>query len=275
MFPEGPRWRDGALWFSDQLGGVVRRLVEGGSGDRDGDGGSSGDGVTVVARLEHPSGLGFLPDGALLVASMSERTVLRIAGEQVSVHADLSDRAKHLNDAYVDEHGRVYVDAYASGWRSGELLLIDERGEVSVAAPDVDYPNGVAVTPDGSTLLVSETYGACVSAFDVGPDGGLSNRRVWAALPDRAPDGLCLDAEGAAWVACFRSGEFVRVREGGEVTDRLTVEGRWAMACALGGDDGRTLFLCSAETDGDRYHRGESVGHLEAVRVDVPGVCRP
>jgi sugar lactone lactonase YvrE len=260
-FPEGPRWRDGVLWLSDQLGGKVRRIV--------------GEQVDVVAEIERPSGLGFLTDGSLLVASMSTCQVLRVDGNNVKVHADLSAHAAHLNDMYVDKQGRAYVDAYGEDWNAGDILLVDGERPVHAAAKQLAFPNGVAVTPDGSTLLIAETFGACITAFDVAGDGSLSGRRVWAPLPDRMPDGLCLDAEGAVWVASYLTGEFVRVREGGEVTDRHTVDGRWAMACALGGDDGRTLFLCSAETDQDSYFRGEAVGHLETVWVEVPGVGRP
>jgi sugar lactone lactonase YvrE len=262
-FPEGPRWHDGALWLSDQLGGGIHRVDAAG-------------GVTTVATVERPSGLGFLSDGSLLAATMANCRVVRVspAGE-VTEQVDLSAHGAHLNDMFVDDLGRMYVDAYGEDWNAGDLLLVD-GGEVRVAAGGLAFPNGVTTTPDGATLLIAETFAAQITAFDVAPDGGLSGRRVWASIPDKAPDGLCLDAEGAVWVASYLQGEFLRVREGGEITDTLTSPpGRWAMACALGGDDGRTLYLCSAETDQRGYFEGRAVGHLETVRVEVPGVGRP
>jgi sugar lactone lactonase YvrE len=260
-FPEGPRWRDGALWFSDQLAGVVRRL--------------RGSDVDVVAEVDHPSGLGFLPGGDLLVATMNDRRLLRVRGRDVRVHADLSVHAARLNDMYVDPVGRAYVDAYGEDWHAGDLLLVTTDGRVTVAAKSLEFPNGLAATPEGSTLLVAETLAAKITAYDVAADGALSGQRTWASLPGCTPDGLCLDAEGAVWVGDYRSGEFLRVLAGGRVTDRLRVPGRWAMACALGGDDGRTLFLCTATTDQRSYLRGEAAGCLSAVHVAVPGVGRP
>jgi sugar lactone lactonase YvrE len=262
MFPEGPRWHDGALWFSDQLGGTVRRLDDDGT-------------LRVVLEIDRPSGLGFRADGSLLAATMATAEVVRVHDGVVKDRVPLGAYASHLNDMYVDPSGRAYVDAYGDDWSAGDLLLVEPDGSVTVAAKELAFPNGVAVTPDGTTLLVSETMAARITAFDVGADGMLSNRRVWAALPDRAPDGLCLDADGAVWVASYLTGEFLRVCEGGEVVDHLEVPGRWALACALGGADGRTLFLCSAETDQERYFAGDAIGHLEKCRVDVAGVGRP
>jgi sugar lactone lactonase YvrE len=258
-FPEGPRWHDGALWFSDQLGGAVRRLVGTGADTR----------VDVVAEISRPSGLGFLSDGTTLVASMDTCQVLRIdAGGAVSVHADLSAYGKHLNDMYVDARGRAYVDAYGDDWSAGDLVLVHPDGTVTgPAATGLAFPNGIDTPDGGATLLVAETFAACITAFDVAADGSLGNRRVWASLPDRVPDGICVDGDGSLWVASYATGEFVHVREGGEILDVITVEGRWAMACAIGGASGRTLFLCSAETDQERYFAADAVGHLETVEL--------
>jgi sugar lactone lactonase YvrE len=139
----------------------------------------------------------------------------------------------------------------------------------------LQYPNGVAITPDGATLVISETFGGVLTAFAVSADGTLTDRRGGRASWRANPDGLCIDAAGDVWVASYLNGEFLRVREGGEVRQRLTFPGRWAMSCALGGADGQSLLLCSAETSQDDYFRGQSVGHLDVVRVDTPGVARP
>ena len=145
-----------------------------------------------------------------------------------------------------------------------------------MVARDVVYPNGITTTPDGTTLLVAETFGGRITAFDGRSRRHVGARRTWAELPAGAhPDGLCLDANGDVWVASYLAGEFLHVREGGEVLDRVSFAGRWAMSCCLGGDDGRSLLLCTAETTQDDYFAGRSVGHLDVVRVDVPGVERP
>jgi sugar lactone lactonase YvrE len=264
MFPEGSRWHEDDFWFSDQLGGRIHRVN--GSGRHD-----------VVGALEHPSGLGFRPgDSGVLVALMHTTEVVLIGGAEPAAQvADLSSLALYLNDMFVDPSGRAYIDAYGEDLRDSGLILFVPGGEPRRVADGLAMPNGVAATPDGSTLLVSETLGARITAFDIAGDGSLSNRRAFAELPGRAPDGLCLDAEGAVWVGCYLSGEFIRVKQGGEITDRISRPGRWTTACALGGADGRTLLLCSAETDRRRYFAGEAVGHLETCQVGVPGVGRP
>ena len=266
-FPEGPRWRDGAWWVSDQLAGTVHRVYEAG-------------GTECVVEIDGPSGLGFLPDGALLVACMNDPRLVRVDVDVAGAHEliDLRALAGHLNDMVVTPEGRAYVDVYDDHFdqRSHRLVLVTPERDVSVVAGDLAYPNGVTTTPDGTTLLLAETFGGRITAFAVDADGALADRRTWAELPDGAhPDGLCLDANGDVWVASYLVGEFLHVREGGEVLDRLTVAGRWAMSCCLGGDDGRSLLLCTAETTQDDYFAGRSMGHLDVVRVDVPGVGRP
>jgi sugar lactone lactonase YvrE len=264
-FPEGPRWRDGSWWISDQLGGTVHRVDESGAVER-------------VLEVDAPSGLGFLPDGSLLVACMNDPRLVRVhAGGTAEEVVDLRGAAKHLNDMVVASDGRAYVDAYDDHFdrSSHRILMVTAEHDVCVVADDVAYPNGITTTTDGTTLLVAETFGARITAFDVERDGSLGRRRTWAELPDAHPDGLCLDANGDVWVASYLAGEFLHVREGGEVVDRVAVPGRWAMACCLGGDDGRSLLLCTAETSQDDYFAGRSVGHLDVVRVDVPGVGCP
>jgi sugar lactone lactonase YvrE len=264
-FPEGPRWRDGTWWVSDQLGGTVHRVDAAGAHER-------------VLEADAPSGLGFLPDGALLVACMNDPHLTRVDQHGAEEVVDLRPLAAHLNDMVVTPEGRAYVDVYDDHFdrSTHRIALVAPEGDVRVVADDVAYPNGITTTPDGSTLLLAETFGGCITAFTVEGDGTLTGRRTWAQLPDAThPDGLCLDANGDVWVASYLAGEFLHVREGGEVLDRMAIDGRWAMSCCLGGDDGRSLLLCTAETSQDDYFAGRSVGHLDVLRVDVPGVGRP
>ena len=264
-FPEGPRWHDGTWWVSDQLGGRILRVGEDAS-------------VELFASIESPSGLGFAPDGTLLVARMDEPSIVGADGGDVLERVDLRAQARHLNDMFVDSRGRAYVDAYDDPFdvTTHKLLRVDPSGEVHVAADGLAFPNGVTTTVDGGTLLVSETFAGRITAFDVALDGALGDRRTWASLPEgRSPDGLCLDASGDVWVAAYTTGEFFHLREGGEVLDRLEFAGRWALSCSLGGSDGRTLLLCTAETTQEDYFAGRSVGHLDRHPVEVPGVGRP
>ena len=154
------------------------------------------------------------------------------------------------------------------------IIRVDPDGTVDVAADDIRFPNGTVITPDGATLVVGESYGGCLTAFDVDADGGLSNRRVWAKLNGAVPDGICLDAEGAIWSACPLTGRVLRVREGGEVTDEVTVTRKGAYACMLGGADGRTLFICAADAS-DPARTGDRRGAIETCAVDIPGAGLP
>lgn len=263
-FPEGPRWRDGRLWFSDFHDQRVRAVT------RDGD-------VETVLQLDDaPSGLGWTPAGELLVVSMQRRALLRVADGGPQVVADLGDRVPGpTNDMVVDGTGAAYVGNFGFDLLGGAaprptaLLRVSADGDVTVAADDLLFPNGMVLADGGRTLVVAETYGGRLTAFDVGADGALSGRRVFAAMPDGVfPDGICLDAEGQVWVATARTPEVLHVREGGEVTARVEVaSGSPSFACALGGDDGRTLFVCTArgfQPDGDRS------GRIEVATVDVP-----
>lgn len=264
-FPEGPRWRDGHWWLSDQLGGRVLRIDERGESE-------------TVIETEAPSGLGFLPDGSLLVARMNDPSLVRVDGGSYEEAVDLREIAGHLNDMFVGPDGRAYVDAYDDHFdtTSHRVVMVTPDGNAVVVAEELAYPNGIAATPDGTTLLVAETFAGHIVAFDIRADGTLAGRRVWAPLPvGTHPDGLCLDEAGDVWVASYLNGEFLHVREGGDVLARLVYDDRWAMSCCLGGDDGRSLLLCTAETSQNDYFAGRSVGHLDVVRVDVAGVQRP
>jgi len=272
-FLEGPRWRDGRLWFSDMHARRVYAASEDGA-------------VEAIARLpECPSGLGWLPDGRLLVVSMEDRKLLRreAAGTLVT-HADLSGIAGyHCNDMVVDAAGRAYVGNFGFDIHTGQkpsaakLALVQPDGATSIAAEDLMFPNGAVITPDGRTLIVGESFGRRLTAFDIdAASGALSNRRVWAALEDGAvPDGICLDAEGAIWVSSPMSREFLRVHEGGRVSQRIPCGERMAIACMLGGADRRTLFaLTSATIDPYECRRLRSA-RIERVRVDAPGAGLP
>jgi sugar lactone lactonase YvrE len=264
-FPEGPRWRDRSWWVSDQLGHRVLRVGVEGEPE-------------VVYETDAPSGLGFGPDGSLLVARMNDPSLVRVDADGAEEIVDLRGVARHLNDMFVAPDGRAYVDAYDDHFdsRSHRIVMVTPEHEAVVVADHLVYPNGITTTPDGTTLLVSETFGGRITAFDVHADGTLGDRRTWADLPDGGrPDGLTLDAAGDVWVGSYIAGEFLHLREGGEVLERVAFPGRWAMACCLGGEDGRTLLVCTAETTQDDYFAGASIGHLDTIGVDVPGVRRP
>ena len=286
---EAPRWHDGRLWVSDFY---TRRVLA-----------VSLDGtVETVAEVPgQPSGLGWLPDGTPLVVSMLDHRLLRIENGRLVEHADLSAFAGgDSNDLLVDEHGRAYVSDFGFDLdafepiRPTNLVRVDPDGSVTVVAEDLFFPNGMVLTA-GGTLIVAETVGGRLTAFDVRPDGSLGGRRVWAGFSDPpgsddtaaefakyaadpsavAPDGMTLDAEGAVWVADALHNRVVRVREGGEIVDEVGAGDLGVYACALGGPDGRTLFLCAAPT----FLRAKaSVDHrarLLTCRVDVPHAGRP
>jgi sugar lactone lactonase YvrE len=267
-FPEGPRWHEGALWFSDMHARQVMKL------------GLDGRAEVVVEVPNDPSGLGWLPDGRLLVVSMQDRRLLRLDPDGLHVVADLSACSTfHCNDMVVDDQGRAYVGNFGFDLHGGgkptatTLALVRPDGETQVVADQLLFPNGTVITPDGATLIVGESFGARLTAFDVAPDGTLSNRRIWAQLEKAVPDGICLDAEGAIWVASPVSAEVLRVREGGEVSDRVSVQTQ-AFACMLGGPERRTLFICTA-ADSDPASTDARSGRIESVEVEVPGAGLP
>ncbi|MCE2486598.1 MAG: SMP-30/gluconolactonase/LRE family protein [Desulfurellaceae bacterium] len=270
IFLEGPRWYDGKLWFSDMFAGQVRTVDLSGNTD-------------VVAEVaERPSGLGFLPDGRLLIVSMQNGQLLRLDRTGLTTVADLSGLAVGSpNDMVVDTHGRAYIGHFGYNLFGGEeprpasLLLVTPDGQVREVADGLEFPNGTVISPDGKTLIVAETFGRRLTAFSIAADGGLSERRVFAQFDEETPDGICLDARGGVWVSSFESGEFVRVEDGGTITDRIPVPGKRAVACALGGPQRQTLFLLTAETTLEDLAQGKSIGRVEAVRVDTPGAGLP
>lgn len=262
-FPEGPRWHAGRLWFSDMHALTVVAIDE--QGNRE-----------DIVRVENcPSGLGWLPDGRMLVVSMNDRRLLRheTDGRLVEV-ANLSRLASfHCNDMIVDREGRAYVGNFGFDLvhratpTPANLILVTPDGRTQVAAKDLSFPNGMVITPGGETLIVAETFAARLTAFDIAPDGSLSNRRIWASLSGAVPDGICLDSGGGIWVASPISAEVLRVLEGGEVSDRIPVATQ-AFACMLGGADGRTLFVCTAGSSDPAECIENRDGRIEAFRVE-------
>ncbi len=237
IFLEGPKWHGGKLWVSDVFDHKVYRL------------GLDGSREVVCEVPNRPSGLGFLPDGTPIVVSSKDFRLYRIAGDQIVEYADLTNHATgQVNDFAVDAQGRIYVGNFGYDYDGGEarkttnLHRVDPDGTISVVASDVDFPNGMVVINQGKTLVVNETWAGRIIAFDLGADGTLSNRRVFADLGERQPDGLCADAEGALWVGCFNTGEFLRVLDGGEITDRVQYDGS-GVSCVIGGADGHMLFM--------------------------------
>jgi len=268
-FPEGPRWRDGKLWFSDMHDGKVRTLDAAGRSE------------TILSIDDETSGLGWLPDGRLLVVSLDARKLLRREPDgTLAVHADLSPALPmKANDMVVDAHGRAYVGNFGFDLNGGgkpcttNLALVHPDGRVEVAASDLSFPNGTVITPDGATLIVGESFASTLTAFSIDAAGRLSERRVWAKVERMVPDGICLDAEGCIWVASPGAKGAMRVREGGGVVDRVEVEHQ-AYACMLGGADRRTLYLCTAANH-DPAKTGDRQGRIEAVEVAVPGAGWP
>ena len=278
-FGEGPRWHAGRLWFSDFHDHAVKSVD------------SAGVIRTELAIDDQPSGLGWLPDGRLLLVAMRRRQVLCAGGEGVAVHADLSGVATyHANDMVVDARGRAYVGNFGfaldealrargvegvlADHPTATLARVDPDGSVHAAAPELHFPNGMVITTDGRTLIVAETLAMRLTAFDVASDGSLSNRRAWATLGMRAPDGICLDAHGRVWVANAIAPECVLVAPGGEIV--ATVEtSQPCFACMLGGGDRRTLYMMTAPSSVADVVSKSRRGRIECAEVAVAGAGRP
>jgi sugar lactone lactonase YvrE len=235
----------------------------------------------VVEVPGSPSGLGWLPDGRLLVVSMTDRRLLRLDPEGLVETADLSGLASfHCNDMVVDRQGRAYVGNFGFDFAAGgpaspaEIVLVLPDGRARVVGDELVFPNGMVISPDDRTLIVAETFGHRLTAFDIQPDGALANRRIWADLEGAFPDGICLDAAGAVWVAAPEPGQVLRVLEGGTITHPVQVSTR-PYACMLGGPERRTLFVCTAESSVPGRGRRGIGGRIEIVEVEVPGAGLP
>ena len=282
---ECPRWREGRLYFSDFY--TQRVLAVGMDGTLE----------TIAEVPGRPSGLGFLPDGRMLIASMRDRKIMRLEHDSsLGVHADLWSLAPwHLNDMVVDHEGRAWVGNFGFDLMGGakvtttNLICVDPDGCARSVAEGLGFPNGMVLTPDGSTLIVAETMMNRLSAFDVA-SGALGKRRTWAAFGDPpasnevaeclgqvdvAPDGICLDAEGAVWVADAKEGRLLRVAEGGDILEELKTDGMSAFACMLGGENERTLFACVAPTFDEVEASANHRAAIWMTHVDVPGAGLP
>jgi sugar lactone lactonase YvrE len=285
-FFEGPRWRDGTWWVSDFYRHQVSRVTPDGR-------------ETVVTEVAgQPSGLGWLSDGSLVIASMTDHLLLRYADGELSTLADLSAYCGgHLNDLVVDGADRVFAGDFGMDLMGGgdahtaTLKRVDPGGAVSVVADGLHFPNGSVITPDGGTLIVGETLGNRYTAFDLGADGSLSGRRVWAEFAPVptgttteqvlgqlvvAPDGCALDAEGCIWAADAVGGRVIRVAAGGRVLDEIAAPaGLGVYACMLGGEDGRTLLMCAAPDFYEHLRAPAREAVLLAAEVAVPHAGRP
>ncbi len=264
VFLEGPRWHQDRLWFSDMWAFKVFTLTE------------AGERAMVCDVLQRPSGLGFLPDGTPLIVSMADRKLLQWRGNALHDHADLTAlTAGDLNDSVTDAQGRTYVGNFGYDLFGGasaapaDLVLVEADGQARIVASGLDFPNGSVIKDGGKTLVVAESWAGRLTAFDIARDGSLSNRRIYATLGERIPDGICLDAAGGIWVSCFGSGEFLRVLDGGEITDRVSSGNKRAVACQLGGRDGKTLFCLTYDGTLEDIHVQKPGGAIETVRVAV------
>lgn len=267
FFPESARWHDGAFWFSDIGGLKVHRVGPGGA-------------LETIAEVENqPSGLGWLPDGRLLVVSMKDQRLLRLESGKLVQHADMSGVALHwCNDMVVDRAGRAYVGCLGAHIEPGHpptpapLVRVDPDGRVSMAAADLMFPNGVVVTRNGGQLIVAETAAHRLTKFDVDAQGALSNRRILSQIDKAWPDGICIDAEDAIWAADPFHKRVIRVRQDGVLDRAIDLDGATPMACALGGSDGRTLMVCVVPSlEFDSIDKNP-VAWLEVFRVNVPGL---
>ncbi|MCK4284695.1 MAG: SMP-30/gluconolactonase/LRE family protein [Candidatus Lokiarchaeota archaeon] len=260
-FPEGPRWRDEKLWFSDMDTRKVMTVD------------LKGNSETVIEMEDSPSGLGWLPDGTLLIVSMDDMRLLKLTPEGLKEVADLSSLATFkCNDMVVDKKGNAYVGNFGFDYQNekfklAEIILVTPEGNTQIVADKLAFPNGTIITPDDKTLIVAETFASKLTAFDILDDGLLEERRIWANLKSMVPDGICLDAEGGIWIASPGSGKVFRVLEGGKVTHEVKVSSE-AFACMLGGLDRRTLFVATSTSD-------RLEGRIEVVRVEIPGAGLP
>lgn len=262
---ESPRWHENRLWFCDW--GTQEVIAVDSTGTRE-----------VVTRVptSMPFCIDWLPDGRMLIVSGQEGLVLvQEADGSLATYADLTHIDQGFNEIVVDGRGNAYVNGggidrmFGNEAARGVVALVTPDGKAHKVADDIDFGNGMAVTPDNSTLIVAESYGNRLTAFDIAEDGSLSNRRVWADLHGDFPDGICLDSEGAVWYGSVPNHRCVRVREGGDVLETIDLD-RGCFSCALGGDDGRTLFMLAAQWHGmEEMDSQARTGQLLSRRIGL------
>ncbi len=264
VFLEGPRWRDGRLWVSDMRAQTVFTVDE--NGNRE----------AVVEVPEWPSGLGFLPDGTPLVVSMRDRLLYKVVDGGLVLHGDLSGHvAAPINDMVVDDEGRAYIGNLGYDMFAGEdpdtaeITVVEPDGRVRHVAEQRDCPNGMVIRSDGRSLVAAESFAHRVTEFDRAPNGDLSNPRTLVEIPDEIPDGICLDAEGNIWVACAMGNRFVQVDPSGALIGEVHVGNLSAIACQLGGADGKSLFCLTYDGGLEEVFAGKAGARIEVARVDV------
>ena len=268
-FGEGPRWHQGRLFYSDMHAHTVNAVDLNGR-------------VEVIVEVPAwPSGLGWLPDGRMLIVSMTDRSLMRLEDGALKLHADLSSLAScHLNDMVVDANGRAFVGNFGYDiWqgqtrKAAEVVMVHADGSARVVARDMMFPNGSVIPPGGKRLIVGESMAHRLTEFDITADGSLDNRRIWAELGEALPDGIALDAEEAIWVAAPFTYELLRVKRGGEVAEQIKLE-QMPIACALGGPARRTLFLLTSETVEPNECREKRSARIEITEVEAPGAGLP
>ena len=261
-FGEGPRWHNGRLWYSDFHQKTVYSVN------------LNGERSVEFTLDDQPSGLGWMPDGSMLVVSMVNRQVLRVSSDGVSVHADLSELATwHCNDMVVSSSGHAYVGNFGfdldnrTEFCKTVIVHVTPEGDTSVGADGLSFPNGSVITPDEKTLIVGETFGGCYTSFSINEDGSLSDPSLWAEVPGMFPDGCTMDAEETIWFADASTPRVVRVAKGGKILDEVETP-QIPFACMLGGEDGKTLFILTADSSGPNQ-AGSGSGNIWTHNVDV------
>jgi sugar lactone lactonase YvrE len=265
-FPECPRWHDGSLWFSDMHAETVYQVT------------ATGEILQTLDVPDHPGGLGWRPNGEMLIVGMKRNLLYRLVDGQLQQYADLGAVHDHQsNDMIVSADGTAYIGNFGFDLMAGaapqqtQLAQVTSAGAVSAGPGELSFPNGMVITDAGKTLVVAESWGNRLTAFAIAADGSLGQRRVWAELGKLVPDGICLDAEGCIWVSACANHACVRVREGGEILQSIATGTLNPFACMLGGDDGQTLFMCNSGSSHPDQTLVERSGRIDCAQVAVPG----
>ena len=296
-FGEGPRWHENKLWFSDFYSHKVMTLDENNSLE------------TVCEVPSQPSGLGWLPNGDLLIVSMLDRKILKFSEGSISVHADLSEYVEHkCNDMVVSRDGTAYVGNFGMGdagesMNTTHLMIVKSDGTVLKGPDNLLFPNGTVITEDGKKLIVAETLGAKLTSFDIEDNGELINRKLWARTSPlfslliikflsllgfdlskvdfskysknlHVPDGICLDEKNGIWIASPTSKAVVRIEKGGNITDIISTP-KGAFACMLGGKDRKTLYVIISNSSDPEEAQASPEGEIHSIEVEIPGVGKP